>query len=248
MTDFNGRYPAVPSPAEMAVDQGLRSFMLSVYNKLGLGLLLAGVIAYVTSSVPEVRDILFRVTADGRFAGYTLAGYGVVFAPLVLILLSSFTMKNPTSSGTSLLYWIVVATMGASLGVVLLVYTGASAAMTLGITALAFGGLSLVGYTTKRNLTGMGSFLTMAVIGLLIAVVVNMFLRSPMMHLVISGAGVLIFSGLIAYDTQRLKMTYYLVAGDQNATGVASSWGALSLFINFVNLFWFLLQFFGSRR
>jgi len=248
MTDFNGRYPAIPAPAEMAVDQGLRAFMTSVYNKLALGLLLAAGLAYVTSSVPAVRDLLFQVTADGRFAGYTLPGLVVVFAPLALIFLSMFTMRNPTASGASMLYWLVVATMGASLGTVLLIYTGASAALTLGITALAFGGLSLVGYTTKRNLTGMGSFLIMGVIGLLIAMVVNMFLRSPMMHLIISGLGVLIFSGLIAYDTQRLKYTYYAVTGDQNAMGVASSWGALSLFINFVNLFQFLLQFLGARR
>ncbi len=249
MSDWNSRYPgAIPAPAEMAVDAGLRSFMLAVYNKLAIGLVIATVLAFVTSSVPPVRDMLFQITADGRFAGYTLLGYGVVFAPLVLIFGSMFMMRNPTASGASLLYWLVVSTMGASLGVILLVYTGASAAMTLGVTAIAFGGLSLVGYTTKKNLSGMGSFLIMALIGLIVASLVNMFLRSPMMHLVISAAGVLIFAGLIAYDTQRLKMTYYALGGDKEAMGVASSYGALSLFINFVNLFQFLLQFLGARR
>ncbi|HYE44055.1 MAG TPA: Bax inhibitor-1/YccA family protein [Caulobacteraceae bacterium] len=249
MSDFNGRYPgAIPAPADMAVDQGLRSFMLGVYSKLFFGLVIATVLAFVTSSVAPVRDMLFQITPDGRFGGYTMLGFGVVFAPLVLILGSSFFMRSATSSSVSLIYWLVVATMGASLGVVLLIYTGASAAMTLGVTAIAFGGLSLVGYTTKKNLSGMGSFLIMALIGLIVASLVNMFLRSPMMHLVISAAGVLIFAGLIAYDTQRLKMTYYAIGGDKEALGVATSYGALSLFINFVNLFQFLLQFLGARR
>ena len=249
MSDFNGRYPgAIPAPADMAVDQGLRSFMLGVYSKLAIGLALATVLAFLTSSVPAIRDMMFQITADGRLASLTPLGMGISFAPLVLIFGSMFFMKNPTASGASLLYWLVVATMGASLGIILLVYTGASAAMTLGVTAIAFGGLSLVGYTTKKNLSAMGSFLIMALIGLIVAVVVNMFLRSPMMQLVISGAGVLIFAGLIAYDTQRLKMTYYAIGGDKEMQGVATSYGALSLFINFVNLFQFLLAFLGARR
>ena len=248
MTDFNGRYPAIPSPADMAVDQGLRSFMLSIYNKLTLGLALAAGLAWVSSNVPAVRDLLWVVGPTGALAGYTTLGLIVAFAPLALIFLSMFTMRNPTSSGTSIFYWVFVALMGLSLGGILLIYTGASAALTLAVTAVAFGGLSLFGYTTRKNLTGMGSFLIMALIGLIVASLINMFLQNPVMHLIISGAGVLIFSGLIAYDTQRLKMTYYLVAGDREAMGVASSWGALNLFINFVNLFQFLLSFLGARR
>lgn len=248
MTDFNRQTQAMPAPADMAMDQGLRSFMLGIYNKLFLGLVVAAALAYVTSYVPAVRDLMYAVSPDGRFAGFTLLGMAVNFAPLVLILGSMFFMKNPTASSASLLYWLVVATLGASLGVWLLIYTGGSAVLTLGVTALAFGGLSLFGYTTKKNLTGLGTFLFMAVIGLIIASVVNIFLKSPMMYLIISGAGVLIFSGLIAYDTQRLKMTYYAIGGDREMQGVATSYGALSLFINFVNLFQFLLAFIGVRR
>lgn len=249
MSDFNGRYPgAIPAPAEMAIDQGLRSFMLGVYNKLTVGLLVATALAYATSSVEPIRDLMFQTTAEGRFAGFTALGWGVNFAPLVLVFGSMFFMKRPSAASANLLYWLIVATMGASLGVWLLVYTGASAVLTLGVTALAFGGLSLVGYTTKKNLSGMGSFLIMGVIGLIIASVINIFLQNPLMHLIISGAGVLIFAGLIAYDTQRLKMTYYAVAGDGEMTKVASTMGALSLFINFVQLFQFLLQFLGVRR
>ena len=157
-------------------------------------------------------------------------------------------MKNPTASTASLLYWLVVATMGASLGVWLIIYTGASAVLTLGVTAAAFGGLSLFGYTTKKNLTGMGSFLIMALIGLFVASVVNIFLQNPLFNIIISAAGALIFAGLIAYDTQRLKMTYYALGGNKEMEGVATSYGALSLFINFVNLFQFLLAFLGVRR
>lgn len=249
MSDFNNRYPgAVPAPETMAVDQGLRSFMLGIYNKLFIGLLIATALAFVTSQVPAVRDLMYLTSADGRFAGFTLLGMAVNFAPLVLILGSMFFMKNPTSSSASLLYWLVVATMGASLGVWLIVYTGASAVLTLGVTAAAFGGLSLFGYTTKKNLSGFGSFLIMALIGLIVASVVNMFLQNPIFYIVISAAGALIFAGLIAYDTQRLKMTYYALGGDKEMEGVATSYGALSLFINFVNLFQFLLAFLGVRR
>jgi FtsH-binding integral membrane protein len=141
-----------------------------------------------------------------------------------------------------------VALMGASLGVLALIYTGASIASTFLITAIAFGGLSLYGYVTKRDLTGFGSFLIVGLIGLIIASVVNMFLHNGMMGFIISVLGVFIFAGLIAYDTQRLKMTYYALGGNQAAMGVATNYGALSLYINFINLFQFLLSIFGSRR
>jgi FtsH-binding integral membrane protein len=159
-----------------------------------------------------------------------------------------FFMKNPTAGGVNLLYWAVVATIGAGMGILFLRYTNESIASTFFVTAAAFGGLSLFGYTTKKDLSGLGSFLIMGVIGLVIAMVVNMFLQSSMMALIISAIGVLIFSGLIAFDTQRLKMTYYSLGGDQAAMGVATGFGALSLFVNFVNLFQFLLMFLGGNR
>jgi FtsH-binding integral membrane protein len=159
-----------------------------------------------------------------------------------------FFMKNPTAGGVNLLYWAVVATIGAGMGILFLRYTNESIASTFFVTAAAFGGLSLFGYTTKKDLSGLGSFLIMGVIGLAIAMVVNMFLQSGMMALIISGIGVLVFSGLIAFDTQRLKMTYYSLGGDQAAMGVATGFGALSLFVNFVNLFQFLLMFLGGNR
>lgn len=248
MSDFNNGYARpLPQTTDMSVDAGLRAFMLGVYNKLALGLVLAGALAYVTGTVPAVQQLLFAVTADGRI-GLTMLGMIVQFSPLVLLFGSMFFMKNPTAGGVNLLYWAVVASIGAGLGIVFLRYTGESVASTFFVTAAAFGALSLFGYTTKKNLTGLGSFLIMGVIGLIIAMVVNMFLQSSLMALIISGIGVLIFSGLIAYDTQRLKMTYYALGGDKAAMGVATGFGALSLFINFINLFQFLLMFMGGNR
>jgi hypothetical protein len=233
---------------DMSVDAGLRAFMLGVYNKLGLGLLVSAALAYTTSSVAPVQELLFQVTATGRFAGYTTLGMVVNFSPLVLLFGSMFLMRNPSARGASFLYWGVVASIGASMGVLGLVYTGQSLTQTFLITAVAFFGLSLWGYTTKRNLTGMGSFLIMGLIGLIIAMVVNMFLASPALMFAISAIGVLIFAGLIAWDTQRLKLMYAATAGDARAMSVATSYGALSLYIHVVNLFQFLLMFFGASR
>lgn len=248
MSDFNNGYSRpLPQSADMSVDAGLRSFMLGVYNKLSLGLVVAGALAWVVGNVPEVQQYFYTAGADGRL-GMSPLGMAVQWAPLVLIFGSMFFMKRPTPVGTSLLYWAVVVTMGASLGWIFLVYTGASVASTFFVTAAAFGGLSLYGYTTKRDLGPIGSFLIMGVIGLIIASVVNMFLGSGTLDLIISAVGVLLFSGLIAFDTQRLKMTYYALGGDQAAMSVATSFGALNLFINFVNLFMFLLRFMGGNR
>lgn len=245
MSDFRNGY-SMPAAADMSVDAGLRSFMLGVYNKLALGLALAGALAWTVGNVPAVTSLLYTQTAEGF--SMTILGMVLQFLPLVLIFGSMFFMKNPTAGGTSLLYWAVVASMGASLGWVFLRYTGSSVASTFFITAASFGGLSLFGYTTKKDLSGFGSFLIMAVIGLIIASIVNIFLGSSMLYWIITYAGVLIFSGLIAYDTQRLKMTYYAIGGDKNAMGVATSFGALTLFIDFVNLFLFLLRIFGGNR
>ncbi len=246
MSDFRNGY-SMPAAADMSVDAGLRGFMLGVYNKLALGLVVAGALAYVTGNVPAVQELLFARAADGRI-GLTLLGMIVQFSPLVMLFGSMFFMKNPTAGGVNMLYWAVVATIGAGLGIVFLRYTGESVASTFFVTAAAFGGLSLFGYTTRKDLTAMGSFLIMGVIGLIIAMVVNMFLQSGLMALIISGIGVLIFSGLIAFDTQRLKMSYYALGGDKAAMGVATGYGALNLFINFVNLFQFLLMFLGGSR
>ena len=248
MSDYNGNFArTVPADrADMSVDAGLRSFMLGVYNKVALGLLLSAALAFLTGTYPPVRDLMYQVTASG--IRMTMLGMIVSFAPLVLLLVSGFAIKNPSPASSGAIYWTIVSLIGASLGVVVLMYTGASIAQTFLITAASFGALSLIGYTTKKDLTGFGSFLIMGLIGLILASVVNIFLKSPGLVFAINALGVLIFAGLIAYDTQRLKMTYYQLGGDQAAMGVATNYGALSLYINFINLFQFLLQFLGQRR
>jgi uncharacterized protein len=254
MSDFDRTSArAIPTAADMSVDAGLRKFMLGVYNKLALGLVLSAGLAWLTAG--PLQPLLFTerqvALATGEtvtVAGYTGIGWVVAFAPLAILLFSGFVMKSISPRTASAIYWSIVALIGASLGTVVMMYTGVSVFTTFLITATAFGGLSLVGYTTKKDLTGMGSFLIMGLIGLIVAMVVNIFLQNSMMAFIISALGVLIFSGLVAYDTQRLKMTYYQIGGDEAGMSVATSYGALNLYLDFINLFRFLLMFLGDRR
>ena len=247
MSDYDRGFPrTVPAgAADMAVDAGLRGFMLGVYNKVALGLLLSAALAFLTANYAPVRDLLY-VTSGGRLVGFTLLGTLIRFAPLALILVSMFAMRNPNPRSAGALYWAFVSTMGAGLGVWILAYTGAYVSMTFLITAIAFGGLSLIGYTTKRDMTGFGSFLIVGLFGIIIAQVVNMFLHLPSIFFIVNVLGVLIFAGLIAYDTQRLKMTYYALGGDKAGMSVATNFGALSLYLDFINLFQFLMMLFGG--
>jgi len=244
MSDFNRAHMrSIPADrADMSVDAGLRAFMLGVYNKVALGLVVSAALAFVTGQYPPVRDLMYAVTPDGRLAGMTPLGMIVAFAPLAVMLFGMFALRNASPRSSGILYWTIVALIGAGMGVLTLVYTGASIASTFLITAAAFG------YTTKKDLTGFGSFLIVGLFGLIIASIVNIFLQNSMMQFIISLLGVFIFAGLIAYDTQRLKMTYYELGGNEAAMGVATNYGALSLYINFINLFQFLLSLFGDRR
>lgn len=247
MSDFNrGAARTIPADrADMSVDAGLRSFMLGVYNKVALGLVVSAGLAFLTGSFAPVRDLMFTVS-NGR-VGYSILGMVVAFAPLAVILFTSFA-KNVTPKSAGITYWAIVSLIGASMGVLVLRYTGASIATTFLLTATAFGALSLAGYTTKKNLNGFGSFLIMGAWGLIGAMLINMFLQSSMMSLLINVVGLLIFAGLTAYDTQRLKMTYYELGGNQSAMSVATNFGALSLYLDFINMFQFLLSFLGDRR
>jgi uncharacterized protein len=248
MSDFDRGLatPTTASAPDMAVDSGLRSFMLGVYNKVALGLVLSGALAYVTGNVPAVRDLLWQTDAMGR-RGFTILGMVIAFAPIGILLFQGFARKqSPRSAG--IMYWAIVALIGASMGSIFLLYSLPGIAQTFLVTAVAFGGLSLVGYTTKRDLTAMGSFLIMGLWGLIVASLLSFFFHSPALVFAINAIGVLIFAGLIAADTQRLKMMYYQLGGDQAAMSVATSWGALNLYLDFINLFRFLLYFMGGSR
>ena len=231
---------------DMAIDSGLRAFMLGVYNKVALGLVLSAALAYVTGTVPAVQQLLFRTGEFGRVQ-YTILGMIVAFAPLAILLFQGFARRQSPQSA-NFTYWAVVSLIGASMGMLFIIYSGVSIFQTFLVTAAAFGGLSLVGYTTKRDLSAMGSFLIMGLWGLIFASIATFFFHSPMLVFIINVLGVGIFAGLIAADTQRLKMMYYQVGGDQAAMSTATSWGALSLYLDFVNLFRFLLYFMGGSR
>ena len=246
MSDFNRGFAGGAVQADMSVDAGLRSYMLGVYNKVALGLVLSAVLAYVTGNVMAVRELLFSVDSVGR-SSYTLLGMVLAFAPLGVLLFQGFARRQSPQTA-AFTYWAVVSLIGASLGVVFIRYSGVAIFQTFLITACAFAGLSLVGYTTKRDLSGMGNFLIMGLIGLILASVLSMFLQSPMMTFIINLAGVGIFAGFIAYDTQNMKATYYHLGGEQTALSVATSYAALNLYLDFINLFRFLLYFVGGGR
>ncbi|MEQ8735481.1 MAG: Bax inhibitor-1/YccA family protein [Rhodospirillaceae bacterium] len=228
-----------------AIHEGLRAYMLRVYNYMASGLLLSGIVAFAVANSGLIN--LFFQVEDGRLAGYTGLGLISMFLPLGLILFMSFAGQNRSAGTMQLLYWLFVGTMGVGLSTILLTYTGVSVARTFVITATAFAGLSLYGYTTKKDLSGMGTFLLMGLIGLIVAMIVNMIWPSGVMGFVIPVVGVLIFAGLTVYDTQRIKSTYFQVEGSDKEEHAAVM-GAVALYLNFINLFQFLLMFLGNRE
>jgi len=245
--DFNAFGRAGTVADQATFDAGLRAHMIRVYNYMASGLALSGIVAFGLFQVPQLAAIFFQVTPAGYVAGLTGLGWVAILAPLGLLLLVSFRAATMSVGSIQAVYWAVTALMGVSLSVLLFTYTGASVARTFFVTAAAFGALSLYGYTTKRDLTAMGKFLFMGVIGLILAGLVNMIWPSGTMTFIISAAGVLIFSGLIAYDTQKIKDQYAAAWGTDTAEKVAI-FGALSLYLDFVNLFQFLMMFLGQRR
>ena len=248
MSDFNRGFtrPAAPA-ADMSVDAGLRSFMLGVYNKVAIGLLLSAGLAWLTGTYEPVQRLLFTVDQYTGRTTYTILGLVIAFAPLAILLFQAF-MRRTSPQAAAVTYWAIVSLIGASLGMLFIYYSNVAIFQTFLVTAAAFGGLSLVGYTTKRDLTGMGSFLIMGLWGLIFAMLASFFFHSAALVFLINLVGVGIFAGLIAYDTQRLKMTYYHLGGDTAAMSVATSYGALSLYLDFINLFRFLLYFMGGSR
>jgi uncharacterized protein len=237
------------------VDQGLRTFMLGVYNNMVLGLAISAVVALginilavgdATTGVARIGSIY--LTPFGRLLYGTPLMWVVALAPLAFIFLFSFRMDRMSAASARLTFFAFAAVMGASLSTLLIRYTGASVVQVFFITAASFGALSLWGYTTRRSLSGMGSFLIMGVIGLLIAMLVNIFLASSALQFAISVMGVLIFAGLTAYDTQKLKEMYLYGNYDGEAAAKVSIFGALQLYLDFINMFQFLLALVGNRN
>ncbi|MBP6031625.1 MAG: Bax inhibitor-1/YccA family protein [Sphingobium sp.] len=219
-------------------DAGLRSYMLSVYNYMASGVLLTGIVAMLFAASGLAYQIL---------AGPGIMKYIIMFAPLGFVLVLSFGINRLSTAAAQAIYWAYAAVMGLSLSSIFLMYTGTSIAQTFFATAAAFAGLSLVGYTTKKDLSGFGTFLIMGLVGLIVASLINIFLKSSVMDLAISAIGVLIFAGLTAYDTQKIKNMYAYVAGTE-MVGKSVVMGALNLYLDFINLFMMLLRFMGNNR
>jgi FtsH-binding integral membrane protein len=221
-------------------DAGLRRHMLSIYNYMTSGVLLTGVVALLFSR-GGAESPAAQVFMNGGILAWV-----IILSPLAIVMAMSFGANRFSTMTLRAMFWGFAVLMGLSLSTVFLVYTGSSVAATFFATAGAFAGLSLFGYTTKKDLSGWGSFLIMGVVGLIIAMLINAFFPMPGLSLAISFIGVLIFAGLTAYDTQRLKRQYYELAGTQFA-GKAIVLGALSLYLDFINMFQFLLSFMGQR-
>ena len=251
----NYQVRSVPGAGTYAdIDQGLRAYMIKVYNLMGLGLLITGLAAVATIMMATTSTPTAYAIGDGTYLtafGYAIFAsplkWVVILAPLAAVFFLSFRVQSMSVSAAQTTFWIYAALVGLSLSSIFLVYTTASVAQTFFATAAAFGALSLYGYTTKRDLTAMGSFLIMGVFGLIIAMVINIFLQSSALSFAVSAIGVLVFAGLTAYDTQKIKEMYF-EGDDQLVAGRKSIMGALTLYLDFINLFMFLLQFMGDRR
>ncbi len=234
----------VKTQAKTYVDEGLRQYMLKVYNYMSGGLCLTALAAYIVANTSLIR-LFFNITPQG----VSMSGLGwlFLFAPLIMVFAFGWVVQRGSLQQVQTMFWAFSAVMGVSLTPILLVYTGASVARVFLITAAMFGGMSLYGYTTKKDLSSMGSFLMMGVWGLIIASVVNLFFQSPGMSYAISVIGVLVFTGLAAYDTQAVRQIYY-GSDNEDVIGRKAIMGALNLYMDFINMFIYLLRLMGDRR
>jgi len=244
LRNYQARVATAGTRADGAIDEGLRAYMLRVYNLMALGLAITGVVAY-GAFVLAVQN--GQLTGFGQVLFTSPLKWVVMLAPLGMVFFLSARVHTMSVSAAQTAFWVFAGLMGLSLSTIFLVYTGASITQTFFVTAAAFGALSLYGYTTKRDLTAMGSFLIMGVFGLILAMIVNIFMQSSALQFAISAIGVLIFSGLTAYDTQKIKEMYF-EGDDVLVSGRKAIMGALQLYLDFINLFTFLLQFLGNRE
>ena len=244
------RAKAATRETAAVMDEGLRAYMLKVYNYMATGILLTGIVALITFKMSVVtNDVgsIVGLTQIGNAIYMSGLKWIVMLAPLGIVFYMSFGINKMTAAKAQTTFWIFAALMGLSLSSILLVYTGMSVTRVFFICSATFGAMSIYGYTTKRDLTKLGSFLMMGLIGIIIASIVNIFMKSSMMYFVISILGVLIFVGLTAYDTQKIK-NMYSVSDTGELMGKKAVMGALTLYLDFINLFIMLLRLFGQRR
>ena len=228
------------------VDEGLREYMLKVYNYMAGGLCVTALVAYLIANT-SLLTLFFNISPDGRVLGMSALGWISLIAPLIFVFAFGWVLKRGTLAHGQGVFWVYSALVGASLTPIFLVYTSASLTRIFLITAAMFGALSLYGYTTKRNLAGMGSFMMMGLFGVIIAMIVNIFLKSPGLYYALSILSVIIFTGLTAWDTQKIR-SMYLAQDDGDIASRKAIAGALELYLDFINLFITLLRLFGDRR
>lgn len=240
MAEFQTMRGVAAGARGAAIDEGLKAHMNKVYATMSVGMLLTGAVAWAVGTSPEMMQAVFG----------TPLRWVVIFAPLVMVFAFGALITRLSAAAAQLFFYAYAAVMGLSLASIFAIYTGVSIAQTFLVTAIAFAGLSLYGYTTKRDLSGFGTFLMMGLIGLVVASIVNLFLGSSMVAFAISVIGLLIFAGLTAFDTQSIKMEYIQHAqhGDAEWLGKSAIMGALRLYLDFINMFMFLLQFLGNRE
>jgi FtsH-binding integral membrane protein len=249
--DYRGYSPTSAATTAAVLDTGLRAYMLRVYNWMASGLLVTGIVAFAIANTSAINLFYPLVeTPVGLRHSPTLLAMVAMFAPLAFVMVLSFGVNKLSKSAVQALYWVFCAAMGASLTNIFIIYTGESIVRVFFITAATFAGMSLYGYATKADLSRFGSFLIMGLIGIVIAGLVNLFFQSAAFQFAISIIGVLVFVGLTAYDTQRIKATYVQYAYAEGPDGAAkrSVYDALSLYLNFINLFMLLLSLFGNRN
>jgi hypothetical protein len=249
--DYRTYPPASAATTAAVLDEGLRAYMLRVYNWMSSGLLLTGIIAYTIANTSLI-NVFYPVVMTPTGPRHTASALAMIsiFAPLAFVLVLSMGVNRLSRSAAQTLYWVFCAAMGASLTNIFLIYTSESIVRVFFITAATFAAMSIYGYTTKADLSRFGSFLMMGLFGIIIASLVNMFLHSSGLQFAISIIGVVVFTGLTAYDTQRIKATYvqYAYAEGPDAAAKRSVYDALSLYLNFINLFMLLLQLLGNRN
>ena len=245
MAEYN-TMRAAAGTRSAAIDEGLRAHMNKVYGTMSVGMVLTFLVAWAVGTSPALLSV-FR---DPMTLQPNILGWIVMFAPLIMVFAFGAAINRLSAAGAQLFFYAFAAVMGLSMSWIFVAFTGFSIAQVFLVTAIAFAGLSLYGYVTKKDLSGMGTFLMMGVIGLIVASLINLFVASSALQFAITIIGVLIFAGLTAYDTQNIKNTYlqHAHSGDSEWLGKAAIMGALSLYLDFINMFMFLLQLLGNRE
>lgn len=246
MADYNTIRTSAAGARAAQIDEGLRAHMNKVYGTMSIGMLITFAVAWAVGTSPQLLSV-FR---DPATLQPNILGWVIMFAPLIMVFAFGAMINKLSAAAAQLFFFAFAAVMGLSLSWIFVAFTGFSIAQVFLVTSIAFAGLSLYGYTTKKDISGWGTFLIMGVIGLIVASIVNIFLGSPAIMFAISVLGVLIFAGLTAYDTQNIKNTYLAHAhnGDSEWMGKAAIMGALNLYLDFINMFMFLLQLMGNRE